>query len=182
MSVVSWTKLTIKELQNLCETYGLFTEGNKEELNDRLQEYFEKIRENLSEKLQESNIEVRECSEEDVNDFNVKSLIKDKFAIYFQEKDRVEAFLVNIFMSALRKIEKKIDRNFYALHKDLEKEELLYEAWLGVLVLAVQQVSSQYSLSIEQKVIEETNWLLKTLAIICLENQKERPKFLLKIR
>ncbi|CAG8690361.1 22380_t:CDS:2, partial [Cetraspora pellucida] len=114
--------------------------------------YFEKRRGKLSEKLQEGNVEVGELPEEDVDDFSERisadkpiidlesdyldvgfqeadHRIRDKFATYFQEKDRVEAFSVDIFMSVLSKIEKKMDRNFSALQKDLEEGELLDEAW-----------------------------------------------------
>ncbi|RIB25232.1 hypothetical protein C2G38_2031228 [Gigaspora rosea] len=39
---VGWTKLTLAELKNLCVAFGVVSEGNKEELGERLHKYFEK--------------------------------------------------------------------------------------------------------------------------------------------
>ncbi|CAG8803685.1 6347_t:CDS:2 [Cetraspora pellucida] len=65
-------KINVKELQNLCGTYDLFTGDNKKKLSNRLQRYFKKKREKLQEKLQEDNVEAEELSKKDVNDFNEK--------------------------------------------------------------------------------------------------------------
>ncbi|CAG8589200.1 17672_t:CDS:2, partial [Cetraspora pellucida] len=155
MSFVSWTKLTVKELQDLCETCGFSTGGNKEELSDRLQGYFEKRKGKLPEKLQENEVKTREFPEEDMDGFNGRTFannpvidlegdylkdgsqeadcsVRDEFAARSQEKDRVEPFSVDIFMFALSKMEKKIDKNFSALQREMEEGELLDEAWPSI--------------------------------------------------
>ncbi|CAG8646259.1 10014_t:CDS:1 [Dentiscutata heterogama] len=49
MPSVGWTKLTLSELKDLCITCSLSSEGNKEELGERLHGYFKKRKEKLPE-------------------------------------------------------------------------------------------------------------------------------------
>ncbi|CAG8684191.1 5925_t:CDS:2, partial [Cetraspora pellucida] len=155
MSFVSWTKLTVKELQDLCLTCGLSTGGNKEELGERLQRYFEKKKGKLPEIPQENNAELRELSEGRINEIGQRVFADDRIvdlegddlevlsqeadcrvgkelAARLQEKERIDSFPVDIFLSALGNIEKKMDRNFSVLHKEIEEGDLLDKAWPGI--------------------------------------------------
>ncbi|CAG8685638.1 15633_t:CDS:1, partial [Dentiscutata erythropus] len=48
LSSITWTKLFLGELQDLCIVCSLATNKNKEKLNTNLKAYFEKRKEKLS--------------------------------------------------------------------------------------------------------------------------------------
>ncbi|CAG8590074.1 929_t:CDS:2 [Racocetra persica] len=55
--------------------------------------------------------------------------IRKELAVCFQEKEKVSLVLVDVFLIALSSIKMKMDRNFSALHKEIEERDLLYMAW-----------------------------------------------------
>lgn len=55
--------------------------------------------------------------------------IRDEFAARFPEKGKVESVPVDIFLSALGNLEKKLDKSFSALHTEIEEGEVLDAAW-----------------------------------------------------
>ncbi|CAG8503910.1 10233_t:CDS:2 [Dentiscutata heterogama] len=68
------------------------------------------------------------------NDINIESQeadskIRDELANHLQGKERIESVLVDVFLSVLGSIEKKMNRNFVALYKEIQEEELLDKSW-----------------------------------------------------
>ncbi|CAG8773129.1 13165_t:CDS:2, partial [Dentiscutata erythropus] len=146
MSVVSWTKLTLNELKDLCTSCGLSTGGNKEELSERLHVFFEKRMGKLpNTSLGRSNDVMRNerdggiITEErdtdlagddlDATSQEADNAFRDVLAAHFQKKEKIEFVLVDIFLSALGSIEKKMDKSFSALHQEIEEGDLLDEKW-----------------------------------------------------
>ncbi|RIB22590.1 hypothetical protein C2G38_2173594 [Gigaspora rosea] len=60
------------------------------------------------------------------------SKIREEFAARFPGKGKVESVPVDIFLSALGNLEKKLDKSFFALHNEIEEGEVLDAAWLKV--------------------------------------------------
>ncbi|CAG8752722.1 23834_t:CDS:2 [Cetraspora pellucida] len=161
MSFVSWNKLTLAELKELCLTCRLTSEGNKEELGERLHVFFEKRKD----KQPDSEFVAREMShdpyidtegagnefsnsgdrvfkrkgiadlEEDCVKLNSQfadNNIRDTLAAGFQRQEQrcyPEVMSADMFLSALRNLENKMDKNFSTLYKEIEEGDLLNEAW-----------------------------------------------------
>ncbi|CAG8674461.1 23343_t:CDS:2 [Dentiscutata erythropus] len=150
MSVVDWSKLTISELKDLCISCSLSSGENKEELGKRLYAYFD-VKRGKASNADIGNGEGYEGPDEiderdwrngkfiylDGDDIDIKSQetnskIRDELANHLQGKERIESVPVDVFLSALEIIEKKMNRNFVVLHKEMQEDELLDEAWLKV--------------------------------------------------
>ncbi|CAG8520863.1 34490_t:CDS:2 [Racocetra persica] len=132
MSFVSWNKLTLAELKELCLTCGLTSGGNKEELGERLHAYFEKRKG----KQPDSEFVAGEMSHDPYIDTEgADDNIRDTLAARFQGQEQgchPEVMPADMFLSALRNLENKMDKNFSALHKEIEESDLLSEAWPAV--------------------------------------------------
>ncbi|CAG8551042.1 7540_t:CDS:2, partial [Racocetra persica] len=153
MSGISWSKLTLNELKDLCMSCGLSSVRNKEDLSDRLQAYFGK---NKGKATDKSGVEDEEdlddiievprfdANERDWNDERDADLEVDDVRAYSQEADnrikdelvgrsrgreKAEQITVDMFLSAMGKIEMKIERNFSALYREIEECDLLDETW-----------------------------------------------------
>ncbi|CAG8767363.1 3085_t:CDS:2, partial [Dentiscutata erythropus] len=139
----SWTKLTLTELKNLCAACGLSVEGNKEELGERLHSYFDKRKDkgpkaqlkgsNRGQEPGPKNADDR-TGEDDLDEDSQEAdnRIREEFAACFKEKEKVKSVPVNIFLSALSSIKRKMNRNFSALYREIEDRDGLDEAWLKV--------------------------------------------------
>ncbi|CAG8814622.1 3495_t:CDS:2 [Dentiscutata erythropus] len=132
MHAGSWTKLTLTELKDLCAACGLSIEGNKEELGERLHAYFDKRKDKGPEvQLKGSNRE-QEPGPRNAYDRTreeVDNRIREEFATCFRGKEKVKSVPVDVFLTALSNIERKMDRNFSALYREIEDEDRLDEAW-----------------------------------------------------
>ncbi|RIB20404.1 hypothetical protein C2G38_1195966 [Gigaspora rosea] len=156
MSVVSWTKLTLSELKDLCVACNLSDKGSKEELSERLHAYFEKRKGKQPSTPSGKTVGETDGGNEkpkvDIgvdngDDFDVEwfvdlegddidaesqeadGKVRDEFASRFPGKGKVESVPVDIFLSALGNLEKKLDRSFSALHNEIEEGEVLDAAW-----------------------------------------------------
>ncbi|CAG8717023.1 15135_t:CDS:2 [Dentiscutata erythropus] len=156
MHAGSWTKLTLTELKNLCAACGLFIEGNKEELGEKLHAYFDKRKDKGPKaQLKRSNrgqepgprnaynrtgevVDVdldKDRGGEFENDLDedfqeADNRIREEFAACFRGKEKVKSVLVDVFLTALSSIERKMNRNFFALYREIEDED---KAWPKVL-------------------------------------------------
>ncbi|CAG8715927.1 6407_t:CDS:1 [Dentiscutata erythropus] len=155
MHAGSWTKLTLTELKDLCAACSFSVEGNKEELDERLHAYFDKRKDKgLKAQLKGSNrgqepgprnaydrtgevvdVDLDEDGggefEDDLdeNSQEVDNRIIEEFAACFRGKEKVKSVPVDVFLTALSSIERKMDRNFSALYKEIEDGDGLDEAW-----------------------------------------------------
>ncbi|CAG8808877.1 4184_t:CDS:2, partial [Racocetra persica] len=96
MSGISWSKLTLNELKDLCMSCGLSSVGNKEDLSNRLQAYFGKNKGKATDKSGVGDkedlddiIEVLrfDADEKDWNDKRDADLEVDDVHAYLQEVD-----------------------------------------------------------------------------------------------
>ncbi|CAG8488705.1 26242_t:CDS:2, partial [Racocetra persica] len=55
--------------------------------------------------------------------------IKDKLVGHSRGREKAEQITVDIFLLAMSKIEMKMERNFSALHREIEECDLLNKAW-----------------------------------------------------
>ncbi|CAG8482955.1 12307_t:CDS:2 [Cetraspora pellucida] len=121
ISVVSWTKLTLHELKKLCVLCGLSDRGNKEDLGKRLHLFFEKRKGKQSEKsLEGASAEASSRDNIYEESQEADKRIRDKITHYL-EKKKEESVPINIFLSALGNLEKKIDKSFSALHLEIKE-------------------------------------------------------------
>ncbi|CAG8690994.1 3108_t:CDS:2, partial [Racocetra persica] len=161
MSVVGWTKLTLNELRDLCLSCGLDTLGNKDELGERLNTHFDKKKGKLPLNLNDADIEGDFVSKNEESlelesylgsEYNFRKQAGSTSGIsHLRNKDpskknnqhvaeegkrvikKMDAVPVDVFLSALNNIERKIDYNFEALQdqhfKETEQKSLLSKAW-----------------------------------------------------
>ncbi|RIB13402.1 hypothetical protein C2G38_2325923 [Gigaspora rosea] len=61
--------------------------------------------------------------------------IREEFAARFLGKGKVESVPVDIFLSGLGNLEKKLDKSFTALHNEIEEGEVLDATWPKVRLL-----------------------------------------------
>ncbi|CAG8526434.1 10611_t:CDS:2, partial [Racocetra persica] len=55
--------------------------------------------------------------------------IRNGVVTHFQREERINLVLADVFLIVFDNIKKKIDKNFLALHKEIEKGNILDEAW-----------------------------------------------------
>ncbi|CAG8738970.1 2077_t:CDS:2, partial [Dentiscutata heterogama] len=149
MNARSWTKLTLTELKDLCAACGLSVEGNKEELGERLQAYFDKRRDKEPEPQPRENNKGRESGVRDPRDKTGEAVdvnldadggesqevdngIREEFEAHFKGKEKIKLVPVDVFLTALSSIKRKMDRSFSALYREIEDGDGLDEAWLKV--------------------------------------------------
>ncbi|RIB23022.1 hypothetical protein C2G38_915836 [Gigaspora rosea] len=152
MHAGSWSKLTLMELKDLCAACGLSVEGNKEELGERLHAYFDKRKDigpevRRSKGQEQGSTDTGDKTGEAVDvdldadgggDFEDKldedsqeadNGIREEFATRFRGKEKVSSVPVDVFLTALSSIKRKMDKSFLALYKEIEEGDLLEEAW-----------------------------------------------------
>ncbi|RIB18081.1 hypothetical protein C2G38_2086679 [Gigaspora rosea] len=155
MNAGSWTKLTLTELKDLCAACGLSVEGNNEELGERLQAYFDKRKDKGPEAQSKENSKGREPGAGDSRDKTGEAVdvdldvdgggdfeddldeesqeadngIREEFEARFKGKEKVKSVPVDVFLTALSSIERKMDRSFSALYREIEDGDGLDEAW-----------------------------------------------------
>ncbi|CAG8776875.1 17443_t:CDS:2, partial [Dentiscutata erythropus] len=131
MHAESWTKLTLTELKDLCVACDLSVESNKEELGERLHAYFDKRKD------KEPEVQLKESNRgQEPGPRNAYDRIGEVVDVNLDEdrggKEKVKSVLVDVFLTALSSIKRKMDRNFSALYKEIEDGNVLDEAWLKV--------------------------------------------------
>ncbi|CAG8669574.1 12415_t:CDS:2 [Dentiscutata heterogama] len=126
MHAGSWTKLILMELKDLYAACGLSVEGNKKELGERLHAYFDKRKDNdpkaqskESSKGQKQGLIITRDRMGEVVDMDSDD----------DGKEKVSSVPVDVFLTALSSIERKIDKSFSALYREIEEEDSLEEAW-----------------------------------------------------
>ncbi|CAG8689557.1 21237_t:CDS:2 [Cetraspora pellucida] len=99
--------------------------GNKEDLSDRLQAFFGK---NKGKATDKSGV-----GDEDLDDIikvpRIDADERDWDDGGDADLEKAEQITVDMFLSAMGKIEMKMERNFSALHREIEECDLLDEAW-----------------------------------------------------
>ncbi|CAG8628169.1 5907_t:CDS:1 [Cetraspora pellucida] len=152
MSGIGWSKLTLNELKDLCMSCSLSSVGNKEDLSDRFQAYFGKNKgkatdkseveddEDLDDIIEVPRIDADERNWDNGRDADLElddmraysqeadNRIKDELVGHSQGREKAEQITVDMFLSAMGKIEMKMERNFSALHREIEECDLLDEA------------------------------------------------------
>ncbi|CAG8469969.1 14020_t:CDS:2 [Dentiscutata erythropus] len=139
-SSITWTKLSLGELRDLCIVCGLATNGNKEELSANLKAYFEKRKEKLPAMLFRDEVGVdnpdNNCDQGHFKD-NANALPHNSV----KSNNDSNLGTSDSFLSALRKIEKKMDQNFVLLQdqqiRETEEESFLDEAWPRATALQI---------------------------------------------
>ncbi|CAG8590160.1 4326_t:CDS:2 [Dentiscutata erythropus] len=146
MNAGSWTKLTLTELKDLCTACGLSVEGNKEVLGERLQAYFDKRKDKGPEAKLKENNKGQESGAGDPRDKTGEAVdvdldtdgggnfkddldeesqeadngIREEFEACFKRKEKVKLVPVNIFLTALSSIKRKMDRSFSVLYREIK--------------------------------------------------------------
>ncbi|CAG8495285.1 5340_t:CDS:2 [Dentiscutata heterogama] len=153
MHAGSWTKLTLTELKDLCAACGFSVEGNKEELGERLHAYFDKRKDKGPEAQSKGSSKGQEQGpavtgdrtgevvdvdsdddgggedELDEDSQEADNRIREEFATRFRGKEKVSSVPVDVFLTALSSIERKMDKSFSALYREIEEGDSLEEAW-----------------------------------------------------
>ncbi|CAG8669692.1 6298_t:CDS:2 [Cetraspora pellucida] len=125
-STVSWTKLTLNKLKDLCIACGLSSKRNKEKVGERLYRYFEKKTGKLPEFPAQTTPSAEGvfdlenvCADLDYQKVNDK--MREEFVTHFYRKKEIDSVPVDIFLAVLGNIEKKMDKSFSALHREIEE-------------------------------------------------------------
>ncbi|CAG8633324.1 19805_t:CDS:2, partial [Cetraspora pellucida] len=147
MHAGSWTKLTLTELKDLCAACGFSVEGNKEELVERLHTYFDKRKDKGPEEEEIVDVDSDDDgggeNELDEDSQEADNRIREKFATHFQGKEKVSSVPVDVFLTALSSIERKMDKSFSALYREIEEGNLLEEAWPKVIRTLLDSVKKE---------------------------------------
>ncbi|RIB16228.1 hypothetical protein C2G38_2038730 [Gigaspora rosea] len=136
---------------------NLSDKASKEELSERLHAYFEKrkgkqpstfVKKTVSETNSDNKNPKMDTGIDYGDDFDAEGFvdlegddidvelqeadgkIREKFAARFPGKRKVESVPVNIFLSTLSNLEKKLNKSFSALNSEIEEREALDAAWL----------------------------------------------------
>ncbi|RIB28374.1 hypothetical protein C2G38_2158147 [Gigaspora rosea] len=99
--------------------------------------------------------------------------MKEKLRYYFQEKEKIDSVLVYIFLILLKNIEKKMDQNFFALHRKIEEDNLLEEHWFKVKLSKPYDQHKYKFLTKNEKCIDKAIKMLSGLLKKEFDNIKE---------